>query len=146
MSDLCTGVPGTPFMGSGANQFGVPVDLGGKQLPNSPHWTVNLGAQYTFDAMNDWKVTPRVDFYWQDSSFARIYNAVNDFLPSYKVVNASLIIGNAPMGLELKLYVKNLFNDQPITGTYVTDPTSALFTNVFTLDPRTYGAQITKRF
>jgi outer membrane receptor protein involved in Fe transport len=131
---------------AGANSFGVPVDLGGKQLPNSPHWTINAGAQYTFDLANDWHATPRVDWYWQDSSFARIYNAVNDFLPAYHVVNATLIFNNAPMGLELKLFVKNLFNAQPITGTYVTDPTSALFTNVFTLDPRTYGAQLTKRF
>jgi iron complex outermembrane receptor protein len=42
--------------------------------------------------------------------------------------------------------VKNAFNAQPITGTYLTDATSGLFQNVFTLDPRTYGAQLTKRF
>jgi outer membrane receptor protein involved in Fe transport len=71
---------------------------------------------------------------------------VNDYLPSYSVVNATLTIDDAPMGLQLQLFVKNAFNAQPITGTYVTDPTSALFTNVFTLDPRTYGARLTKRF
>ena len=51
-----------------------------------------------------------------------------------------------PMGLEVQLLVKNAFNAQPITGIYVTDPTSGLFQNVFTLDPRTYGDQLTKRF
>src|SRR3546814_9285751 len=26
---------------------GFDADLGGKELPNAPHWTMNLGAQYT---------------------------------------------------------------------------------------------------
>ena len=63
---------------------GVPVNLGGNQLPNAPDWTVSLGAQYTFQIMNDWTAVPRVDFYWQDTSCARIFNAVNDYLKSYE--------------------------------------------------------------
>jgi len=129
-----------------AFQNGIPVDLGGKQMPNAPHWTVSAGAQYMFEVANDWRVTPRVDLYWQDSSFARVFNAVNDFLPSYYVVNATITIASAPMGLELQLWAKNIFNAQPITGVYLTNDTSGLFQNVFTLDPRTYGATLTKRF
>ena len=129
-----------------ANQNGIPVDLGGKQMPNAPHWTISAGAQYMFEMPDDWRVTPRVDFYWQDTSFARVFNAVNDFLPSYYVVNATITIASAPMGLELQLWAKNIFNAQPITGVYLTNDTSGLFQNVFTLDPRTYGATLTKRF
>jgi len=129
-----------------ANVNGFAADLGGKQMPNAPHWTVSAGAQYVFEVANDWRVTPRVDFYWQDTSFARVFNAVNDFLPAYHVVNATVTIASAPMGLELQLWAKNIFNAQPITGVYLTNDTSGLFQNVFTLDPRTYGATLTKRF
>ena len=79
-------------------------------------------------------------------SFARVYNSVSDQLQAYHVVNATLTFANVGEGLELQLYVKNAFNAQPITGVYLTDPTSGLFRNVFTLDPRFYGAQLTKRF
>jgi outer membrane receptor protein involved in Fe transport len=125
---------------------GVAADLGGNQLPNSPPWTVSLGAQYTYDLPDNWSATLRGDFYWQDNSWARVWNAVNDFLQSYHNVNATLTFDNAPDGLSLQLWVKNMFNAQPITGVYLTDQTSGLFQNVFTLDPRTFGVQLTKRW
>jgi outer membrane receptor protein involved in Fe transport len=136
--------PGAP--GVTSLRDGVPVDLSGHKLPNTPDFTVSLGAQYVFDLTNDWKATLRGDYYWQDNSFARIYNAVNDRLASYHVVNATLTFSDEPLGLDVQLFVKNAFNAQPITGTYVTDPTSGLFQNVFTLDLRTYGVQVTKKF
>jgi outer membrane receptor protein involved in Fe transport len=125
---------------------GVAVDLGGNQLPNSPPWTVSLGAQYTYDLPRDWTATLRGDFYWQDDSWARVWNAVNDFLQSYHNVNATLTFDNARAAVSVQFWVKNLFNAQPITGVYLTDQTSGLFQNVFTLDPRTFGVQLTKKW
>ena len=131
---------------SGANEYGVAHNIGGNKLPNTPPVTVSAGAQYVFELPADWRATLRGDYYWQDDSFARIFNAVNDRLQSYHVVNATLTFANVGMGLDLQVFVKNAFNAQPITGTYLTSDTSGLFQNVFTLDPRTYGAQLTKRF
>jgi outer membrane receptor protein involved in Fe transport len=74
-----------------------------------------------------------------------VFNAVNDQLLAYHVVNATLTFAQSTNGLEVKLWVKNVFNAQPITGVYLTNDTSGLFQNVFTLDPRTYGVQLTKR-
>src|SRR3546814_5926018 len=48
--------------------------LGGNELPNSPHWTVNLGAEYTIPFDGDWSATIRGDGYWQAKSWARVYN------------------------------------------------------------------------
>jgi outer membrane receptor protein involved in Fe transport len=125
---------------------GVAVDLGGNQLPNSPPWTVSLGAQYTYDLPREWTATLRGDFYWQDDSWARVWNAVNDFLESYHNVNATLTFNNSRAAVSVQFWVKNLFNAQPITGVYLTDQTSGLFQNVFTLDPRTFGVQLTKKW
>ncbi len=127
-------------------QFGIPQNIGGNKLPNTPDLTVSAGAQYVMQLPGDWRATIRGDYYWQDSSYARIFNAVNDQLHSYHVVNATLTFANLGMGVDLQLFVKNAFNAQPITGVYLTSDTSGLFQNVFTLDPRTYGAQLTKRF
>jgi outer membrane receptor protein involved in Fe transport len=127
-------------------QYGLPQDIGGNKLPNTPDFTVSAGAQYVFQLPGDWRATLRGDYYWQDNSFARIFNAVNDQLKSYHIVNATLTFANLGEGVDLQLFVKNAFNAQPITGVYLTSDTSGLFQNVFTLDPRTYGAQLTKRF
>ncbi|MGH8337074.1 MAG: TonB-dependent receptor, partial [Gammaproteobacteria bacterium] len=129
-----------------ANVNGVSQNLGGHKMPNSPQFTVSAGAQYVAELPNDWRATLRGDLYWQDSSYARIFNAVNDRLPSYYNVNATLTFANGPMGVDLQFYVKNLFFAEPLNGVYLTNETSGLLQNVFTLDPRTYGAQITKRF
>jgi outer membrane receptor protein involved in Fe transport len=125
---------------------GVPVSLKGKQLPNSPDFTVSLGAQYVFDLPRDWQATLRGDYYWQDSSYARIFNGVNDDLKSWDNVNATLTFSNRPWKVDVQFYVKNAFNSQPITDVYLTDASSGLFSNTFTLDPRTYGISVTKRF
>jgi outer membrane receptor protein involved in Fe transport len=149
LGTLCT--PGTAAatafgVTSNPNEFGIAANIGGNKLPNTPPVTVSVGAQYVFELPADWRATIRGDYYWQDDSFARIFNAVNDRLQSYHVVNATLTFANLGQGLDLQLFVKNALNAQPITGTYLTDATSGLFQNVFTLDPRTYGAQLTKRF
>ena len=127
-------------------QYGLPQNIGGNKLPNTPDFTVSAGAQYVLQLPGDWRATLRGDYYWQDNSYARIFNAVNDQLKSYHIVNATLTFANVGQGVDLQLFVKNAFNAQPITGVYLTSDTSGLFQNVFTLDPRTYGAQLTKRF
>jgi outer membrane receptor protein involved in Fe transport len=146
---LCT--PGTPAatafgITSNPYQFGIPQNIGGNELPNTPPITLSLGAQYVFHLPMQWNATLRGDYYWQDDSYARIFNAVNDRLHAYDIFNATLTFANHPLGLEVQLYVKNAFDNQPLTGVYLTDATSGLFQNVFTLDPRTFGMQITKRW
>ncbi|NWP74996.1 TonB-dependent receptor, partial [Escherichia coli] len=64
----------------GQNQGrGFYADLSGKELPNAPHWTFNLGGQYSVPVA-DWKMTFRADYYAQGASWARVYNTVNDRL------------------------------------------------------------------
>ena len=124
---------------------GFYADLGGKQLPNSPHWTGNVGTQYTFfTASGDF--TLRGDYYRQSSSYARIYNTVSDKLRGWGNANLSLTWQAAKSDLTVQLYVKNLFNDTPITDAFVNSDDSGLTTNVFMLDPRIYGISVRMGF
>jgi outer membrane receptor protein involved in Fe transport len=124
---------------------GVPVSLRGKQLPNAPGWTVSFGAQYDWDVA-DWRVTLRGDYYRQGDSYARIYNTVTDRLRGYGEINSTLTFVRPELGLDVQLFVRNLTNAQPITNLYLADDSSGLFTNSFTLDPRLFGAAVTKHF
>ncbi|HEX6859657.1 MAG TPA: TonB-dependent receptor [Caulobacteraceae bacterium] len=120
-------------------------DLSGNELPNSPHWTANIGAQYAYEFIPGWKATIRGDAYWQSQSWARVYNAVNDKLHGWYNANLSLWIENEE-GLKIELYAKNILDEQPITDAFINSDDTALTTNVFTLDPRLIGLSIRKEF
>lgn len=146
---------GTVFNGAtavGTNAFGglvsdgVPVSLKGKELPNAPHWTVSLGAQYTWDFGNDWWATLRGDYYTQTQTYARIYNSTPDRLQDWQNVNLTLTVANPTNGWEIGAFVKNATDEAAITDFYLTDDSSGLFRNAFYTEPRTYGVSVQKRF
>ena len=132
-----------PELNGGAGFY---TDLGGKELPNSPRWTVNLGAQYTIPFDGDWSATIRGDGYWQAKSWARVYNLnPYDRLRDWTNFNISLRV-DGPDDLSIEAYVKNVFNSTPITDAFLNSDDSGLTTNVFTLDPRIIGFSISKKF
>jgi len=124
---------------------GIDADLSGNELPNSPNWTANLGAQYTLP-IEGWDVTFRGDYYFQGKSFGRIYNTEYDRLRSWDNLNLSLSIENPNRDLVFTAYVKNVFDKTPITDMFTNSDDTGLTTNVFTLDPRLIAFSVSKRF
>ncbi len=135
--------PATQSPNGGA---GFMADLGGNELPNSPHWTASLGAQYTWHIGDSWEATLRGDYYRQGESYARIYNTEFDRLKAWDNLNLALTVAKPDSGLQLQLYVKNVFDESPITDAFLNSDDSALTTNVFTLDPRLVGLSVRKTF
>ncbi len=135
--------------GSGAPNAGrgFDADLSGNELPNSPRMTFNMGAQYTFflDAGN-WELTFRGDYYRQAKSFARIYNTEYDRLRAWDNVNMAVTLARPDSDLTFQLYVKNVFNDAPITDFFTNADDTGLSANIFTLDPRIVGFSVSKKF
>jgi iron complex outermembrane recepter protein len=126
---------------------GFAKDLSGNELPNAPRMTVSLGAQQTWYLPASWDLTGRVDWYWQDRSYARVYNyAPYDRLRAWTNTNFSVWLNQPQWGLRIEAYLKNAFDETPITGTFLNSDDSGLTTNVFTLDPRLVGLSITKTF
>jgi outer membrane receptor protein involved in Fe transport len=125
---------------------GLVADLSGNELPNAPRWTFNLGAQYGHDFGPDWRVTVRGDFYWQHQSFHRVYNYLPyDRLEGWTNTNLSIWAERGD-GLRIEAYVKNVFDETPITGAFLNSDDSGLTTNVFTSDPRIIGISIRQDF
>ncbi|MDP3853728.1 TonB-dependent receptor [Phenylobacterium sp.] len=147
---LDLGIPGLPSSlcsgGYGPASDGVAVNLEGKELPNAPHWTVSLGAQYDWEFGNGWNVTVRGDYYKQTETFARIYNSAPDRIDDWQNVNLTLTVSNPGNGWELGAFVKNATDEEAITDFYLTDDSSGLFRNAFYTEPRTYGVSLQKRF
>jgi iron complex outermembrane recepter protein len=125
---------------------GFYANLSGHHLPNAPEWTQSLGAEYSQSFGDDWKAVLRGDVYHQSSSWARVYQDPVDKLHGWYNVNLRLTVAKPSAGLEFEIYVKNLLDSTPITGAYINSDSTALTTNVFTLDPRQIGGSITKKF
>ncbi|HYG25656.1 MAG TPA: TonB-dependent receptor, partial [Caulobacteraceae bacterium] len=144
-----TGIEYDPFLPQYAEANfgkGFNTPLGGNELPNAPHWTVNVGAQYGFDVMEGWRGTLRGDAYWQSQSWHRIYNlGTYDKLHGWYNANLSLWLENDD-GLKIELYAKNVLDADPITDAFLNSDDSGLTTNVFVLDPRLIGLSIRKEF
>lgn len=125
---------------------GVAVDLSGNELQNSPEFKFAVGAQYTHDFDNDMSLVARVDYSFTGDYYGRNFNRNIDRVGSYDVVNAQLTLNGPDERWYLRGFVQNLTKNDAVTGMYVTDPATGLFTNVFTLEPRRYGLAAGVRF
>ena len=120
---------------------GVETNVRGNKLPNAPTYKWSVGAQYTID-FNDsgYTLVPRVDLNYTGNSWGTIFNKNPiDRLPGYEVVNAQIQLNAPDDRFYVRGFVSNLTKNNALTGMYVTDQSSGLFTNVFTIEPRRYG-------
>jgi len=128
------------------NGEGFAKDLSGHELPNAPPLTMSASVDYTIPLTPDWAGTVHLDYYWQDYSWARIFNDnPYDRLRGYTNVNLALILTNQD-GWQVMGYLKNVFNTTAITGDFLNSDDSGLTTNVFLTDPRLFGVRITKNW
>src|SRR6185437_4946192 len=134
-----SGYPGFDPSSAPNGGQGFSKNLGGNKLPNAPPFTVSFGTQYTLPLSTDWAGTLRGDYYWQDYSWARVFNDnPYDRIRGYTTVNLTLIFTNQN-GWQVMLYDKNIFNTTAITGDFLNSDDSGLTTNVFLTDPRLIG-------
>ena len=154
--DPLAGTAGDPYTGQNTyngidygptpnNGAGFYKNLSGNELPNAPHYTVSLTADYTVPLSTDWAATFHSDYYWQSHSWARVFNAVNDKINGYSTINLALIL-NDTSGWQIMGYVKNLLDVTAITGTFLNSDDTGLTTNIFLTDPRLFGVRVTKHF
>ncbi len=86
----------------------------------------------------------RGDWYYQADSFSRIFNTPRDELDSWTNLNLSAGLYNDANGLSVEIFGKNITDEEVVTGAYLTDDSSGLFTNVFLNEPATYGITVAK--
>ena len=128
------------------NGEGFAKNLAGNELPNAPPFTISMSGDYTMPLTSDWAGTFHLDYYWQDYSWARVFNDnPYDRLRGYTNVNLALIL-TSQNGWQVMGYLKNVFNTTAITGDFLNSDDSGLTTNVFLTDPRLFGVRVTKNW
>ena len=117
---------------------GIAVDLTGKRIPNAPERTLSASTAYSFDFGGP-RARLKLDYYWQSDFYARAYNTRGDLVRQWQVWNGSFAVIDTGGTWEMEFWVKNMADKDHITGVYVGDAASGNFSNVFLLQPRTYG-------
>ena len=121
---------------------GINEDLSGNQLQNSPEFKFAVGAQYNFDIGANMGGFVRGDLNFTGNAYGRIQNSFADRIPAYTTINLQAQINGANNRWYIRGFIQNLLDNSSVTGLYVTDASSGLFTNIFTVDPRRFGAAV----
>jgi iron complex outermembrane recepter protein len=101
---------------------------------------VSVGAQYRIPVGSGGaEIIPRADLAYTSELYTSVFNDRADRVSGYAIVNAQVQLNLADERYYLRGFVRNLTNNNAITGQYLGDQSLGLFTNVFTLEPRQYG-------
>ena len=127
-----------PFPCAGYRQ-----SLKGNQIALTPEFNYNIGLIYRSE-MAGMPLAMQTNYYWQDEMYTTNFNN-----PGTKIEDWSMWNANARLMGEdwyAEVWVRNILDDDNITGGYLTSSVSSLFTNQFILEPRTYGLSVGLRF
>ncbi len=89
-------------------------DLGGNRLPNAPDLTVKLGLEYEFQIGRYGTLTPRIQYFWQDETYYRVFNTDLDLDESRQILDAKLSWQLSDGMIRVVLFVNNLLDEDMI--------------------------------
>ena len=125
---------------------GVEVNLKGNKLPQAPNMKASAGFQYTAEFASGMTLVPRFDIAFTGEQFGNVFNGNVNRIEPFVQANAQIQLNAANERWFVRGFVQNIFDSNSETGLYVTDASSGLFTNIFTLDPRRYGVAVGVNF
>ncbi|MGL6042559.1 MAG: TonB-dependent receptor domain-containing protein, partial [Sandaracinobacteroides sp.] len=137
--DVLTALSANPAAGVLVTPVGVNQNIKGNQLPQAPEFKVSVGVQYTIELQSGMTIVPRWDLNFTGESYGNIFNGSINRVNAYEVMNAQIQVNGVDNRWFIRGFIQNITNNQAVTGLYVTDQSSGLFTNIFTLEPRRYG-------
>ncbi len=105
-----------------------------------------MGVAYIWPMDNGMELTAATNYYVQDTFYSRVYNTDNDEVDEWDVWNASMFLRSADDSWYAEGWVRNISDDDNVTGQYLADQNVGLGTNQFLMEPRTYGVTVGYNF
>jgi iron complex outermembrane receptor protein len=97
---------------------GVPIGVGpieGNSLPFAPRWTVAVGAEYRIPVGDGGRITPRVDYRFQDRTFFTAFNLPFEQQEAYGLLSARITFTAPDSRFSLAAYGENLTDERYYT-------------------------------
>ena len=117
----------------------MPISIKGNKLPQAPNVKFSAGVQHTINFDSGMSLVPRMDLTYTGDSYGNIFNGRVNKVKGYAQANAQIQLNGRDDRWYVRGFVQNIFDSNATTGLYLTDQSSGLFTNIFTLEPRRYG-------
>lgn len=138
---LCSVLTGAAAGTGGAISVldGIGVSIKGNDLPQAPVVKFSAGIQKVFNFSNGMSLVPRFDLTYTGESYGNIFNGRVNKVEGYAQANAQIQLNGADDRWFVRGFIQNIMDNNATTGLYLTDQSSGLFTNIFTLEPRRYG-------
>jgi outer membrane receptor protein involved in Fe transport len=125
-----------------APQYGNVIATAGQRLPGTAENTATASLRHSFDMANGMNLTTRLSGYYQSDSINSVTeNTLQDSFSGFSIWNASATVGDDHW--TASLYVKNIGNDQAVTGSYPSaymSTDTGTFENYFGNNQRQYLA------
>ncbi|MBX9898526.1 MAG: TonB-dependent receptor [Qipengyuania sp.] len=137
---------GAAFGGVQVLSPGVTKNLRGNSLPQAPKLKASAGVQYTAEFGSGMTLVPRFDVTFTGEQYGNVFNGPVNRIEPFVQANAQIQLNGAESRWYARAFIQNIFDNDSVTGLYVTDASSGLFTNIFTLDPRRYGVAVGVKF
>jgi iron complex outermembrane receptor protein len=123
-----------------------PVNLKGNTLLFSPESSIQFGIQYTHGLTENWEIAYRLQTFWQDEFYTRLYNIATDLQDSWQQTDLSVTVRSLDDVWEFEAFIKNASDEASVTGLGVDNSLVGRYRTPSYLDPRTYGVRVTYRF
>ncbi len=131
---------------NGSTTAGQIVNLDNHALQNTPQLSFSVNAQYTQPLPSDYSLIARTDVHFQTHFWGSIFQDGAALVGSEYTWDASLQLSPPDDVWYVQAYIKNITDQNNVTGQYVSSQTSGLYTNAFYADPRTYGVELGIKF
>jgi outer membrane receptor protein involved in Fe transport len=118
------------------------VDVRGNELPFAPNRSVQAGIQYTHPVSDNWEITYRVQTYWQDEFFARVFNTPTDLIDNWQQTDINIALTDVRGHWKFEAFVKNTANEDSVTGLSAESSLAGRFRLPAILDPRQVGVRM----
>ena len=139
---ICAALEANAPAGVSVLSPGVEVNLKGNKLPQAPELKASFGVQYTKEFDSGMTLVPRFDLAYTGEQFGNVFNGNVNRIEPFVQANAQIQLNAPDNKWFVRGFIQNIFDSNSTTGLYVTDASSGLFSNIFTLDPRRYGVAV----
>ena len=129
--------PFNPFAGGCPNP-GIPVDVSGNKLPQSPELSYSIGLNQDFIGENG-ITTARLVYRYMDEREGTVYNQPHLRMPEHKFFDATVTYRPNNGNWFVKLEAKNLANDRYIGSWYLASGLQGGNKFATVTEPRTWG-------
>ena len=121
------------------------IETGGKQIPWTPEYTFNIGAQYDFFLGNNLVLTPRVTYSWIDDQTVTATDRIFGGVPVDRIFDHELV--NVQLNLTAEQWRAQLFMTNATEEDYIQAHSGApLHPDAYANEPRRYGIRVTWDF